>query len=537
MVGAGPVGLTLANELFRHGVPCQVIDSGPEATVKTKALGIMPRTLELLARLGLADIALSRGFVASAFHPFSNARPIARVEFQRVLPEAPYPCPVMLPQHETEGLLTDHLVAQGGVITWATELVRFAQHDEYVDVVLRDGDGQEEQVRVEWLVGCDGAHSAVRHLLDLDFEGNTMEQRFAVGNVLMKWNMPPDEMLVFVRKGSFIALFPMLDGRHRVIVGYDLDRAPSGEVTLEEIQRMIDVSGVPGGARVEAPTELGRFRVNQRKAVGYRRGRVFLAGDAAHIHSPVGAQGMNTGMQDAFNLAWKLSLVVQGKAPPRLLESYEVEREQVGTALLKGTNIATRIALTRNPLLAGLRTRVAPLVLSRDVVQRRVARIVTEISLSYKQSEWIVDDRASKGTVKAGNRAPDGPIRFRGKGKQGTLFEVFATIRPLVLLFAGSQPATLVKQRWQEIQTLIAAGYADTVERYLVTRDNAPEYLLGDQVLEDYTGTIHQRYDSPRGSLLLVRPDGYIGFRGQFGATEPLHTYIKRLLMHAQSLE
>lgn len=312
----------------------------------------------------------------------------------------------------------------------------------------------------------------------------------------MNWDMPADEMLVFVRKGSFIAFFPMLNGRHRVIIGYDLDRAPSGDVTLDEIQRLIDASGIPGGARAQAPTELGRFHVNQRKAVGYRHGRVFLAGDAAHIHSPVGAQGMNTGMQDAFNLAWKLALVVKGKASPRLLDSYDTEREQIGRALLKGTTIATRIALTRNPILAGLRTRLAPLVLSRDIVKRKVARVVTELSLSYKHSEWIVEERTSKANLKAGDRAPDGPIRFRGK--EGSLFDVFATTRALVLLFAVSQPTTLVTRRWQEIETLLSTGYQDTLEIYLVTRDNPPGSVPDDQVLEDHTGVVHQRYASPK---------------------------------------
>lgn len=399
VVGAGPIGLTLANELLRHGVPCRLVDSAPQATIKVKALGIMPRTLELLAKLGLADEALKRGFQISAFSPFSNGKRIAKIAFQEHLPEIPYPYPLMLPQHETEALLTEHLRSQGGAIEWGTELVRFSQHKGYVEAILRHLDGQEEHVQADWLVGCDGAHSAVRHGLRLDFEGTTMGQSFAVGNVSMHWNVPADEIYGFARKGGFIAFFPMLDGRHRVVIAYDLKKAPEGAVTLEEIQRMIDISGGPVGARADAPTELGRFQANQRKSVRYSQGRVFLAGDAAHVHSPVGAQGMNTGMQDAFNLAWKLALVVKGQASPKLLDSYEVEREQVGTALLKGTKLATHIALTRNPLLTTVRTQVAPLVLSNRAVMRRMARIVTEISLAYHQSEWIVDQRSKKSAL------------------------------------------------------------------------------------------------------------------------------------------
>lgn len=358
-----------------------------------------------------------------------------------------------------------------------------------------------------------------------------MGQSFAVGNVSMHWNVPADEIYGFARKGGFIAFFPMLDGRHRVVIAYDLKKAPEGAVTLEEIQRMIDISGGPVGARADAPTELGRFQVNQRKSVRYSQGRVFLAGDAAHVHSPVGAQGMNTGMQDAFNLAWKLALVVKGQASPKLLDSYEVEREQVGTALLKGTKLATHIALTRNPLLTTVRTQVAPLVLSNRAVMRRMARIVTEISLAYHQSEWIVDQRSKKSALQAGDRAPNGPIRLAGHSEPVSLFETFATTRSLLLVFAGNQPTLAVKRHWQEIEELLATNPERPLEGYLVTAQNAPGDVPANQVLHDFTGELHQRYDSPHGSLLLVRPDGYIGFWAPFGATEALRTYIKKLFI------
>ncbi len=531
VVGAGPVGLTLANELLRHGVPCRLIDSAPQATIKVKALGIMPRTLELLAKLGLTDEALKRGFTISAFSPFSNGKRITKIAFQEHLPEIPYPFPLMLPQHETEALLAEHLALQGGTIEWATELVQFSQRKDSVEAILRHLDGQEEHVQVDWLVGCDGAHSAVRHGLHLDFEGTTMGQSFAVGNVSMHWELPRDEMYVFVRKGSFIAFFPMRDGRHRVIIAYDLDKAPEGEVTLEEIQRMIAISGVPGGARADSPTELGRFQVNQRKAVRYALGRVFLAGDAAHVHSPVGAQGLNTGMQDAFNLAWKLALVVKGQAAPKLLDSYEVERGQVGTALLKGTNVATRVALMRNPVLTTLRTQVAPLVLSNHAVMHRMAQIVTEISLAYHQSAWIVDQQSKKGALEAGDRAPNGRIRLQGRAEPGSLFEIFATTRSLLLVFAGNQPASAVKQQWKEIEGLLAASPEQPLEAYLVTEHHAPEGVSADHVLQDFTGELHQRYDSSQGGVLLVRPDGYIGFWGPFGATGALRMYVKKIFI------
>lgn len=531
VVGAGPIGLTLANELLRHGVPYRLIDSAPHATIKVKALGIMPRTLELLAKQGLAEEAIKRGFQISAFSPFLNGKRVTRIEFQEQLPEIPYRFPLMLPQHETEALLTKHLARQGGAIEWSTELVHLTQQEESVEAILRHEDGQEEHIQAGWLVGCDGAHSSVRHALGFDFEGNTMAQSFAVGNVHMNWDLPANEMYVFVHKGGFAAFFPMRDGRHRIIIAYEVNKAPEGEVTLEEMQRAIDVSGAPAGARADAPTELGRFRVNQRKAVRYSQGRVFLAGDAAHVHSPVGAQGMNTGMQDAFNLAWKLALVVKGQASPRLLESYEVEREQVGEALLKGTNLATHVALARNPVLTVLRSLVAPRVLSSRAVMPKMARIVTEISLGYKQSEWVVDQRSKKGALEAGERAPDGLIRLQGRAEPCSLFDILATTRSLLLVFAGNHPDPAVSQQWREIEELLTTDPERTLEAFLVTRQNALGGIPADHVLQDYTGKLHQRYDCPQGGLLLVRPDGYIGFWGPFGGTKALHIYVKKLFI------
>lgn len=530
IVGAGPVGLTLANELLRHGIRCRLIDSAPHATRKTKALAIQPRTQELLAKMGVIEVATARGLKSAIFSPYSDGKRLTRIDYGEYLHDTPYPYVLMLPQHETEALLTEHLQNRGGAIEWQVELINFTQDEQGVEALLRHSDGREERFRTDWLVGCDGAHSAVRHLLGLHFAGSSFEQSFAVGNVHMTWDLPYDEILAFVHRGSFIAYFPMVGERHRVVIAYELDRAPTGDVTLEEIQQVIDICG-PYGARADSPTDLARFHVNQRRSEHYTQGRVFLAGDAAHIHSPIGGQGLNTGMQDAFNLGWKLALVAQGLASPRLLETYETEREQVGEMLLRGTGLATRMVLTRNPLLVALRNRLAPLYFaSSPSALHRLAESLSEIAVAYHQSSIVRDQRDKKGTLQAGDRAPDGLVQADAQAEPQSLFEMLKSTRSVLLIFAGQQPVNAVEQRWNEIEKLLSAGYQELIKVYLVARkvDSgiAPKVH---PILWDVTGELHRRYETEQGGLLLVRPDGYIGFWGQFGATEALRTYVQQV--------
>jgi hypothetical protein len=385
---------------------------------------------------------------------------------------------------------------------------------------------------VGFLVGCDGAHSTVRHLLGLNFAGTTFEQSFAVGNVRLTWDLSPDEIFAFLHQGNFIGYFPMADGRHRVVIAYEPDKSPTGEVTLEEIQQVINTCG-PAGARASEPADLARFHINQRRTEHYRASRVFLAGDAAHIHSPIGAQGMNTGMQDALNLAWKLALTVKGQASARLLESYESEREQVGEALLRTTDLTTRLALTRNPLLLALRDALTPIVFSAlPASAHRLAESLAELNIAYPHSPITVDQRDKKGALRAGDRAPNALVRTGEGTEPQALFEVFNSERSILLVLIAQQEAAAVERHWGEIVALLSAGYQEMIEAYLVTgKAISGSDQEARQILHDFTGELHRRYEAEQGGLVLIRPDGYIGFWGPFGATEPLRSYVEALFV------
>ncbi|HEX6482987.1 MAG TPA: FAD-dependent monooxygenase [Ktedonobacteraceae bacterium] len=532
IVGAGPVGLALANDLRRRGIRCRLIDSAEHSAQQTKALGIQARTLELLAKMGVARTAIERGLATSLFSIYGDGKRLIRIDFREHLREAPYPYVLLLPQNETEQVLTEHLQSQGGAIEWQTELISVTQDEQGVEAVLRLPDGQVERVRVGWLVGCDGAHSTVRHLLGLNFTGTTFEQSFAVGNVRLTWDLSYDEIFAFLHQGNFIGYFPMVDGRHRVVIAYEPGKVPTGEVTLEEIQQSIDTCG-PAGARASEPADLARFHVNQRRTEHYRVSRIFLAGDAAHIHSPIGAQGMNTGIQDALNLGWKLALTVKEQATARLLESYETEREQVGEALLRATDLTTHLALTRNPLLLALRDALTPILFSSlPVAAQRLAQTLAEINIAYAQSPIVVDQRDKKGALRAGDRAPNALVRTREGAEPQPLFEIFNSQCSILLVLTAQQEAAAVERQWDEIVALLSPGYQEMIEVYLVTRKAASgSEQEARQILHDFTGELHQRYEAEQGGLVLIRPDGYIGFWGQFGATETLRAYVKALFV------
>ncbi|HEX4205187.1 MAG TPA: FAD-dependent monooxygenase [Ktedonobacteraceae bacterium] len=530
IVGAGPVGLVLANDLLRRGIRCHIIDREPHAEQKTKAVGIHARTLELFAKMGVARTAIERGLKTSHANIYSGDKRLIRIDFGKHLLGTPYPYILLLPQHETEHVLTEHLQSQGGAIEWQRELVQLTQDEEGVEAVLCHPDGKVERVRAGFVVGCDGAHSTVRHVLGLGFAGTTFERSFALGNVRLAWDLSSEEIFAFLHQGNFIGYFPMADGRHRVVIAYETGKAPTGEVTLEEIQQAIETCG-PVGTRASEPEELARFHVNQRRTEHYRVSRIFLAGDAAHIHSPIGAQGMNTGIQDALNLSWKLALMVNGQASARLQESYETERKQVGETLLRGTYLTTSLALTRNPLLVALRDTLTPILFSSlSPAEHRLAESMAELTIAYPQSPITVDSRDKKGALRAGDRAPNALVRTCERAEPQSLFEIFNSERSILLVLAAQWEAAAVEQQWGEIEALLSGGYQEMIEAYLVTRKaTAGLEQEARRILQDVTGELHQRYEAEQGGVVLIRPDSYIGFWGPFGATEALRGYVEAL--------
>jgi 2-polyprenyl-6-methoxyphenol hydroxylase-like FAD-dependent oxidoreductase len=523
IVGAGPTGLTLAHELLRRGVKPRLIEKTPSTSPNTKALGVMARTLELLAPAGITTEMLAQGVRVPTFSMWSSGRQLARLDFAKGTDSA-YPFILMLPQHTTEAILTDHVVRQGGRVERGIELVSLTQRAESVEAVLRHADGTEERTWSNFLIGCDGAHSAVRHLLGVPFVGTTVAQRFVSGNVRMHGRLPHDQALAYLNRGRLIAYFPLPDGQHRFLSASPAGESPRGEVTSEEIQRVIEACG-PIGARATEPSWLARYYVHQRKVDCYVHRRVLLAGDAAHVHSPLGAQGMNTGIQDAINLAWKLALVAQGYAPARLLESYQIERAQVGTRLLQEDALLTRLAFVHHPLVTATRDRVAPCLTRHLPLQRLVTTTAAGLRISYHRGPLVFDHRGEQvrsaaSSVNVGSRAPNGPVVTSRHAAPSQLYDLLAGTSHALLIFTPQRG----EGRRHEVQAALA-DWQHLLEVYPIRRFDPND--MGEQTWHDPDGALAERYGLGDEGLVLIRPDGYISFRSRSIAEEPLQRYLR----------
>ncbi|MBM7587503.1 2-polyprenyl-6-methoxyphenol hydroxylase-like FAD-dependent oxidoreductase [Bacillus pakistanensis] len=512
--GAGPTGLTLACELIRFGVSCIVIDKAESTSTQTKALGVMARTLEHLERMGVAQEFINRGHPTGTFNAYSGEVLLARLDFNNTL-KSLFPFVLMIPQNITENILYSYYKNMGGKVEWNTELTSFTHDRTGVEAKFLHSDGSLESIKAKYLIGCDGAHSFVRHSLPLEFEGITLfQQQFALADLVVDSTLPDNEIFAFVKNGKFIAYFPMKDGQHRIMITTEDTLNPHSPVGLEEIQSVIDEAG-PKGAIVHSPTWTSRFQVNQRKVKKGNIGRIFLAGDAAHIHSPVGAQGMNTGMQDSFNLGWKLAYVLKHQCSPDLLDSYTEEREPVWSSLLKGTELATRMILKESHFFQIIRNIMAPKVTSINKVKVRLMNTLSQVGIHYRSSSIVEEGKGLKSntpmkfkrkkSIYAGDRAPNGLINnFK-------LFEVNRGIDLIILLFLNNK-----NENHEYREKLMKQNVPYQI--YQITSDpNYPQL----QEYKHHLGIIDQ-------GIVVVRPDDYISFICEEPSPELLMQHLEK---------
>ena len=444
--GAGPVGLTLANELVRHGISVRIVDKSAGRTDKSKALVMWSRTLELFDDAGYAKDFMSSGMQAHGAQISTGSQVVARVSFDLI--DSRFAYALMIAQSETERVLEERLAASGVAVERGVALAGFADKGSAVEAQLTRANGETEKVEADWLVGCDGAHSTVRHGLGFAFEGSTLQSHWALADGHITGLAPADHLHIFWHRDGILAFFPIVGDRWRVIA--NLGPARDGEThpdpTLEEINALMARRGSPGIAMSD-PVWLAAFRINERKVRDYSKGRVFLAGDAAHIHSPAGGQGMNTGMQDAFNLAWKLALVIEGAARPALLDSYSPERTAVGDRVLRNAGRLTEAAMLRNPLLQDLRNTVVRFAAGFPQVQHKMAGQLGETDIGYPDSPLTAKNGHVANGPKAGERWPyrlpegAGGTRFTALGPAGPVAGLAARFPKLVVAVPTSDPA------------------------------------------------------------------------------------------------
>ena len=535
VAGGGPTGLMLALGLVSRGISCRVVDRAPVRSERSRAMVVHARSLELLQKLGIADELVACGRRTMAANVFINRRPALRVSLADAVlaADTPFPFILLVSQADTERVLEDRLTRLGTRVERGVELLGFAQDAEGVQTRLRHGDGREEEVRARYVVGCDGAHSVVRKGAGLSFDGAPYPQDFILADLRVDWERDDGGLYIFVSREGLLAAFPFQEpGSYRLIAsrpGTVPDDA--GDPTLDEFREAVGQTS-PFPMQLGEPRWLARFRLHHRAANHYRAGRAFVAGDAAHIHSPAGGQGMNTGIQDAANLAWKLALVLRGRAPDAFLDSYEAERLPVGERLLRTTDRMFATASARNPValaLAGFALpRLGPFALGRPAFRERAFRFLSQLEIAYPASPAVGEPRARaarfRGGPGAGHRAPDAPVA-RG-GSVSSLFAICTGPAHHLLIFPGTIGGAAV----DAIRTL-ATEHLPEVEIHRIDRPTPPASATAGaaDAWVDESGEAHRRYAVTGAGYYLVRPDGYIAFRSAGLAADPLAAYLQRV--------
>lgn len=406
VVGAGPVGLTLALALRQQDIAVRLVDLAPQPSDRSKALVIWPRTLELLDLHGCVEPFLKAGIQGHGARIQVGQRLLVALSFSKVQSRFPYA--LMIPQNRTEAVLAQLLAERGVQVERQLELTDFAASESGVCAELTRADGSKETMQCSYLLGCDGAHSVVRHRLGLAYSGETLESNWVLADVKLDGPAAADQVAVVWNPDGILALFPIVGDRFRIIG--DVSGAEAADPSLEQVQSLVQ-QRLGSGFRAHDPIWLSHFRINERKVDRYSVGRVFLAGDAAHIHSPAGGQGMNTGMQDAFNLAWKLALVIQNKAGMQLLETYSPERSRIGDQVLRNASVLTRVALLRQPLLRRLRNLLFSNLGRSRRLQGRFVQQLCETDLHYRGSALSPVLARSGPGLQPGDRTPDLPCQ------------------------------------------------------------------------------------------------------------------------------
>ncbi len=498
IVGAGPTGLALACQLIRCGIDFVIFDRKETTTPFSKAIGVQARTLEIYEQIGLADKLIALGAIAEKARMIVGGKVRGEANFTEFgKGMSAYPYVLIVEQGKHEKLLYDLIKSSGKDVLWQTELETFSQNEAGVTANIKTANGETETIEAKFLVGCDGAKSPVRHLLGLTFEGSTFERMFYVADVQIDWKFDHDALMVFLMKHNLLAFFPMVgENRWRIVGTFpEAFAKDEGEVLYEEIEAQI---------KKDAEVELditnvnwfSTYKVYTRHVNKFSNGRCFLAGDAAHIHTPAGAQGMNTGIQDGYNLAWKLAAVLRGKSSIGLLETYNEERLPNAETLLKTTDRFFNLVASPEPILSYLRTHVFPYIagaaFSLDAVKKFIFPRISQIGVNYRHSS--LSETEGSFAVKAGDRMP----YFEAEGAS-----IYDRLREpkfhLITFFDGANKPP------------------EIAENDLMDLHELPLYP-----------NVAEIFGAKQTFSILLRPDNYIGLITSENSGEDLNRYLSR---------
>jgi len=505
IIGAGPTGLSLACQLVRYDIDFVILEKNEGITPYSKAIGVQARTLEIYEQIGLAQEAISHGAIAGKGRMLVGGEVRGEIDFSNIGEGlSQYPYVLMLEQSKNERLLYEYLKRHKKEVLWRKDLESFSQTEDSVTARVNTPDGASQIIEARYLVGCDGAKSPTRQALGLEFEGSTFERMFYVADAQVDWHLSHDALHICLARESFVVFFPLKgENRYRIVGVFPEEFAKEeGDILYEEIEQRI---------KDEAKLDLdihdvewfSTYKVHTRHVSKFSSGRCFLAGDSAHVHSPAGAQGMNTGIQDGYNLAWKMALVLKGDADQKLLDTYNEERLENAKNLLQTTDRMFQFAAGSEWFLAFLRTNVLPSVakyiLSLDAVRKFLFPLISQTGINYRHSSLSRQAGDENFKVKAGDRMPF----FRVDGK--SIYQNLYKPKFHLLVFADDQSNV------QAMKTELETRYRDLV--------NFSAVSLDPQIAEAF-GT-----DKP--FCVLLRPDCYIGYLSTEFSSNELRTYLR----------
>jgi 2-polyprenyl-6-methoxyphenol hydroxylase-like FAD-dependent oxidoreductase len=529
VVGAGPVGLTTACELARLGVAVRLVDGLERPTTESRAVSVHARSMEMLASAGVLPRLEARGRRIGALEVVSGGtgEAVARLDVGAAPSRHPYVLDVAQP--DTEEVLAERAAELGVVVERGVTLTALVQDADGVDVTLGTRDG-ELTARVGWVVGADGGHSTTRHQLGVHLQGDFHGQHFAMADVDVDTPLSRDTIRMFTHPDGMGILFPLAGERARVMFFVDAPDPGAGDPTLEQVQALADAR-MGGRVTLRHPRWLAYFEVRHAQVAEYRHGRVLLAGDAAHVHSPAGAQGMNTGIQDAANLAWKLALVVQGRAAAGLLDTYQEERHPVGAHVVRATTTLTDVGTATGPRAA---TRDLALFVIGHVhrLGDAAATTMAELTVHYRDSSLSRSSGRLRHGARPGDHAPD-PVGLCRLDGTPVAVEELLTRPGLVLLVRGGDARGRAELRevLGGIGTVVgvaasAAAATGTGPADDPTDDAADD---GDWVV-DAGDVLGRAYGFGSEGIALIRPDGYLGLVSDSADPDPVRRYLAEVL-------
>ncbi len=522
IAGAGPVGLALALELQRFGIRFRIVEKNAGRSTTSKALGLQPRLSEVFAILGIAGKFFARGFAGVRginLHASTQKLLTIGVQFaqNQAGRDACQPRLIIIPQSVTEEILETTLAERGQAVERSRELIGFNQTVDWVNSVVRHENGMEEQVHSRFLVSCEGAHSVVRKEAGFTFAGARFPMRFLLADVTIDWDLPDNEVQVwFHRDGSFAAL-PFGSQKWRLIVECaDDSTEAAGEVTIALLQDLAIKRTGKIDVRIRDPLWLSDFRINARMVDRFRDRRAFVAGDAAHIHSPAGGQGIATGIQDATNLAWKLAAFLREGAPVSLLDTYDEERRPIAREVLQRTTAVSKIIFAMNPVARFIREQFIFPILRTPFVQRRLFAKLSQLEMNYR-GRTLSEQRDTPFShihVRAGDRTPD--VMFEKAGERVSLFQLIGSWGMIALL-----------GRSENNEEIVSALAALRIRPFIVG-SNDIERGRGEW-LNDFYGDFARLYGAQGPFLYLIRPDGHVALFQRRAEAGELAAYLKKI--------